>query len=435
MRVLGIGEYCDLGALYHRLVNAGHEVKVFVENVDYHDVYQGILHFTKDWQQELDWIREAGAEGIIVFESAIKGEIQDDLRQRGFQVIGGSAFGDRLEGDRNFGQQIMAEMGMNIAQSYNFKNYEIAKAFIKEHGKRYVYKNNGADTLRTQNYVGVMEDGSDLEALLTLYQQHHSHESTTQTDFVLMEHITGIEIGIGAFFNGEHFLQPACLDWEHKRFFPGDLGELTGEMGTIVSYQGSEIIFNQTLIHLEEKLRTSGYCGYINLNMIANAQGLWPLEFTSRFGYPGYSICAVLHEESWESIFKKMLTKSSLMLNAMAGFAAGIVLTVPPFPYSYGYADLSKGTPVLFHPSITTQDHDFLDFSEVEIIADHLYTSGMTGCIGTAMGFGETIGLARDNAYSLAAKVILPNIRYRKDIGEKLALSDFKQLVDWGYIR
>lgn len=151
MRFLGIGEYCDLGALYQRLVNASHEVKVFVENPDYQDVYRGILHFTRDWNVELNWIREADTQGIIVFESAVKGEIQDDLRRRGFQVIGGSEFGDRLEGDRNFGQKIMAEMGMQVAQSYHFTDYENAKAFIKKNGKRYVFKNNGADTLRTQN--------------------------------------------------------------------------------------------------------------------------------------------------------------------------------------------------------------------------------------------------------------------------------------------
>lgn len=110
MKFLGIGEYCDLGALYSRLIEAGHEVKVFVQNPDYHEIYKGILSFTPDWRLELDWIRQAGSDGIILFESASKGPEQDVLREDGYQVIGGSSFGDKLEADRDYGQKILQEI-------------------------------------------------------------------------------------------------------------------------------------------------------------------------------------------------------------------------------------------------------------------------------------------------------------------------------------
>ena len=297
MKFLGIGEYCDLGALYSRLIEAGHEVKVYVENQDYHEIYKGMLSFTPDWRQELDWIRRAGSDGIILFESASKGPQQDALREDGFQVIGGSSFGDKLEADRDFGQQILQEIGMSIAKTFRFYDYDSAINFIQETNQRYVFKSNNVNSDRTRNYIAMAEDGSDLVALLKDYQNKTTKnpiDRSDQVDFVLMEYISGIEIGVGAYFNGEHFLEPACLDWEHKRFFPGNLGELTGEMGTVVTFQGSDIIFQRTLLKLENRLKASGYCGYINLNIMANREGLWPLEFTSRFGYPGYAICAAL---------------------------------------------------------------------------------------------------------------------------------------------
>ena len=41
---------------------------------------------------------------------------------------------------------------------------------------------------------------------------------------------------------------------------------------------------------MEPKLAEEGYVGYIDLNCIVNNNGIYPLEFTRRFGYPTISI-------------------------------------------------------------------------------------------------------------------------------------------------
>ena len=437
MRFLGIGESNDLAAMYHGLAQRGHEVRVFVEDPACRDIFAGMLEQTDDWQRELGWLRGAGEEqGIVLFESADKGALQDQLRRDGFRVIGGSALGDRLEADRAFGQGVLRQGGLRTARSHAFTDYQGAIDFVQRHPGRYVLKFNGANAERTRSYVGQMRDGADLLALLSLYQNQAGREATgAPLDFVLMEHLEGIEVGVGAYFNGEAFLDTACIDFEHKHFFSGEMGELTGEMGTIVSYRGSQKLFQAVLAPLANLLRDGGYCGYINVNLIANDEGLWPLEFTSRFGYPGFAICEALHTQPWEQIFTRMLARDSLVLRTRAGFAAGVVLTVPPFPYRHGYAELSKGMPICFMPDMRDEDHAALFFSEIARVGEQLVTAGATGYVGVATGTGATVRGAADSAYRLARKVVVPNLRYRNDIGVRVSarcLATLKRLGWWG---
>src|SRR5947209_3728858 len=94
MRFLGVSETCDLGALYLRLQAEGHEVKLAVSEPLAEGTLAGLVPRVPDWQSGLDWIEEAGDRGIILFEAVSDGfgALQDDLRRRGFRVIGGSAF-------------------------------------------------------------------------------------------------------------------------------------------------------------------------------------------------------------------------------------------------------------------------------------------------------------------------------------------------------
>ena len=430
MRFLGIGDTNDLAAMYHGLVQRGHEVRVAVEDAACRDVHAGMLDITDDWQSHLEWVREAGNDGVLLFESATRGAAQDDMRRQGFQVIGGSALGDRLEADRPFGQQVLQGIGLRTARSHRFSSFVDARDFVARTPGRYVLKFNGADNPRTRNFIGEMDDGCDMQALLSQYQRQVSGDAV---DFVLMQHLQGVEVGVGAFFNGQAFLQPACIDFEHKRFFPGDLGELTGEMGTIVSYRGADRLFAAVLAPLAGMLRDGGYCGYINVNLIANADGLWPLEFTSRFGYPGFAICEALHTEPWEAIFRRMLRRDSLYLGTRAGFAAGVVLTVPPFPYRHGYPELSKGLPICLRGGMDAGDRAALHFAEVALQDGQLVTSGASGYLGVATGVGANVREANAQALRVARQVVVPNLRYRKDIGERVDGGALTQLHKLGW--
>src|SRR5437764_1715636 len=164
VRVLGIGDSCDLGALYMRLLAEGHDVKVYVGNPICHGTLAGLVTHVPDWRQELGWIHAAGQEGLILFENVEKqrGGLQDELRRDGFNVIGGSAYGDRLENDRGFAQGILRRLGLSIAPVESFTDRAQAIAFVHAQPGRYVLKFNEI----AETFVGQLDDGRDVVAFL-----------------------------------------------------------------------------------------------------------------------------------------------------------------------------------------------------------------------------------------------------------------------------
>ena len=427
MRFLGIGECADLASLYLRLARDRHEIRVFIGYPLCKDTLAGLIERVPNWESELDWIRAAGQDGFILFENIGLGygEIQDRLRREGLNVIGGGTYGARLENDRVYAQRVLAELGLVTPPIFEFSDIDEATRFIDQRPARYVLKSNGPDA---PSFVGRHQMGADVRAMLV------SGEKVVAPSFVLMEFIDGVEMEVGAYFNGEDFLEPACLDWEHKRFFPGDLGELTGEMGTVVTYSRTKRFFDRTLAKIAPLLRANRYCGYINLNTIVNQEGIWPLEFTCRFGYPGYAILDPLQKTSWANLFRGMRTRSALRFDTEPGFAVGIVITTPPFPYSRDTVPVPVGLPLLFEGDLSPAEQRHVHYGEVALRNGVLVTSGASGYTLVVTGTGQTIEAARDDANALAAKVVVANARYRTDIGTRLIKGEFATVEALGLL-
>jgi phosphoribosylamine--glycine ligase len=419
VKVLGIGNYDDLGSIYLRLVAEGHDVRVHVAAEDSRDVLVGLLAFEPDLHAGLAWV---GRDGLILVEDLGWGELQDRLRAEGRHVVGGSAFGDRLEGDRAFGQAFLRELGMTTLPAHTFDSFADAIAFVEAHPARYVVKFHGSDLPSDANYVGMWDDGADVLATLI----RHRDRWPDPPAFSLMAHVEGVETGLGAFFDGERFVGPINLDWEHKRFFAGDVGELTCEMGTVVTYRGGEKLFAHTLARAAPALAAARHVGYVNLNTIINADGVWPLELTCRFGYPGFAILSALFREPCGDILRGMRAFATY-----DGYAVGVVLTVPPFPYHHGYEELGKGLAIHIPPHA---DRGHLHFGEVAQVGGALITAGQVGYVMVATGRGDTLEEAQAAAYALARSIAIPNVRFRNDIGDRLRTTGLAELRRLGWL-
>ncbi len=373
MRILGITETCDLGSLYLRLIEEGHDVKVTISEPLAQGTMEGLVPRAQSVEQELDWL---GSDGIILFEAVGFGDLQDKLRRDGFKVIGGSSFGDRLESDRAMAFELLENVGLNIAKVSAFRSVEQGVADLRGRPRRCVFKR--CDSLG-DTFVGDFADGSDVAAFL------EARSSGDDEEFILMDHVEGVETGVGAYFNGTRFLRPACLDWEHKRFFAGNMGELTGEMGTVATFTGSDRLFETALLPLEEQFRSAGHVGWINLNTIINEDGVWPLEFTCRFGYPGFAVLEPLQAIEWSALFELLLSANSAEFPTLNGFSTGVVITTPPMPHSRKEIDAPIGLPVI----VGDLDPKHLHLGEIGKTESGLVTAGLYGWTAVVTGTGR----------------------------------------------
>lgn len=407
------------------VVKEGHEVRYYIESKDDKDIGDGFVPKVKEWESHVEWA------DVIIFDDVLgHGEKADMLRKAGKAVVGGTPYTDRLEDDRSFGQDELKKAGVNILNYKEFTDFDTAIAFVKENPRKYVIKPSGeAQNIKRLLFVGVEEDGSDVVRVLEAYKRVWSD---TIKVFQLQNRVTGVEVAVGAFFNGHKFLEPININFEHKKLFPGDIGPATGEMGTSMFWSKANRLFNQTLKKMEAKLAEEGYVGYIDLNCIVNGQGIYPLEFTARFGYPTIQIQSDALAMPLADFFYNMATGVDADIKIKKGFQVGVRLVVPPYPFrdKKTFDSYSKNATIVFKKPQTEGIH----IEDVKLVNNEWLVTGSSGVALVVSGHGATMKEAQKQAYNRIQNILIPNLYYRKDVGDRW-FEDSDKLHTWGYLR
>ena len=421
-KFLFVSDEALIGDMAWQVKKEGHEVKYYIHRKQERDVCDGFVDKIDDWQSNIDWA------DVIVFDDVGFGETADKLRKQGKAVIGGSVYGDKLEDDRNFGQDEMKSAGIAILPHWDFSNFDEAIKFIKDNPGRYVIKPSGkAQNEKELCYVGQDDDGKDLLEILDLYK---TSWGSRMKEFQLQKHVSGVEVAVGAFFNGADFIYPININFEHKRMFPGDIGPNTGEMGTSMFWTSHSKIFEETLLKMKDRLAAARYIGYIDINCIANVRGIYPLEFTARFGYPTINIQMEGVTSDWGEFFYGLGKGEKPELKIKRGFQVGVVVAVPPFPFTdpQAFKKYSEDATIIFKKTT-----DGLHIADIKLVDGKWRLAGQSGYALIVTGSGSTMSDARKQAYNRVANIMIPNMFYRTDIGEKWT-EDSDRLQTWGYL-
>ncbi|MCX6767430.1 MAG: phosphoribosylamine--glycine ligase [Candidatus Micrarchaeota archaeon] len=412
-----------IGDLAWQVKKEGNEVKYYIHDKQEKDVCDGFVDKCDDWKALKDWA------DVIVFDDVGFGQAAEDLRKEGKAVVGGSLYTDKLEDDREFGQAELEKAGVNVLPRWDFTDFDEAIAFVKKNPMRYVIKPSGkAQNEKELLFIGQEEDGNDVINVLDHYKKSWSKKMNV---FQLQKFAQGVEVAVGAFFNGNDFVQPINVNFEHKRMFPGEVGPNTGEMGTLCFFAASNMLFRETLEKMKPALAASGYVGYIDLNCIANPRGIYPLEFTSRFGYPTISLDIEGVTDEWGEFLHLLATKQTVALKTKKGFQICVVIAVPPFPFTdpASFKRYSEDATIIFKKPVLDGVHP----GDVKLVDGDWRLAGQSGYALVITGSGITVDDARKQAYKRVENILLPNMFYRTDIGERW-VRDSDMLHTWGYL-
>ncbi len=422
-RFLFVSRWGEILDIAHAVQQEGHDVKLFIEYRPWHEIGDGFVPKARSWEKHIDWA------DIIVFDYTGYGAHATRLRAAGKLVIGGTEYTDRLELDRSFGQNELKKHKVGILGYKEFSSFQTAIDYVVSHPQRYVIKPSGeVQDYKQLLFVGHDDDGSDIIRMLKAYEKTWGDEIG---HFQLQRKVSGVEVAVSAFFNGHCFIRPVNINFEHKKLFPKELGVATGEMGTSMFWTDDSPIFDATLVKLEKTLARDGFIGIIDINCIVNASGIYPLEFTTRFGFPTVFIQRDGITEPFGELLLKLARGEDFKLHTRRGFQIGALMVVPPFPYEdeKTFNTFSRDSVVVVKKSL----REGLHLMHLKLVEGEWLITGDAGVALLVTGTGTSMKDAQRQMYNRIHHVLINNAYYRTDIGDRWA-EDHDLLWSWNLL-
>jgi phosphoribosylamine--glycine ligase len=361
----------------------------------------------------------------------------DAHRAAGGSVLAASVETALWETDRQKGQAVLKKAGIDTIPSTEFSDYDAAIRFVKAKMKRYVSKPTGDGTAdKALSYVS--SGPADMVFMLERWKKLNK----LKTPFILQEFIPGVEAGVAGWFGPGGWNEGWEENFEFKKLMNDDLGPATGEQGTVMRYVRNSKLARKVLLPLTDALAEAGYVGDIDVNCIIDEKGQpWPLEFTTRLGWPAFNLQCALHQgdpAQWLMDLTLGRDSRGLLLDKVC---VGVVLSIPDYPYSHATRKEVAGIPIYgaTRPSLWRHIHPCemqLAESPIEIegklvMLPQPATAG--DYVLTMTAIADTVRDAALTVYRRLERLQVPNSpMYRTDVGKKLA-KDLPKIQQHGY--
>jgi len=114
------------------------------------------------------------------------------------------------------------------------------------------------------------------------------------------------------------------------------------------------------------------------------------------------------------------------------GYQVAVRVVLPPFPFDdeETYDENSRNAAVVFE----TEGRTGIHIEDAERVDGQWRVAGDAGMPLVVTGTGETTEAAREQAYGRLDDIVIPNLYYHDDIGERWIEGDADRLLAWGYL-
>jgi phosphoribosylamine--glycine ligase len=341
--------------------------------------------------------------------------IVDKFINDGMKIFGPNKQATQLESSKIFSKDFMNKYNIPTADYIKFNSFETASEYIAHISPPYVIKADGLSSGKGCFVIHNPEEAFEITKNLLLKKSLGKAGSR----IVIESFLKGEEASLFVLLDGKNY-KTFLPSQDHKQVFDGDKGPNTGGMGAYAPYRGIE---NDLMENIKSNIiettiqglikENIDYRGILYIGLMLTNRGPYVMEYNARFGDPETQALMPMLKSNLLNLLIK--TSEGNLQNETIEFTSKIVCCVvfasEGYPKTYKKEVAIKGLPfenyenhLLFHAGTIKKDSKF-------------YTNG--GRVLNAIGVGDSLKDAIENAYEITEYVFFENMHYRTDIGEK----------------
>lgn len=296
MKVLVVGT----GAREHAIADAlKDDVELYCYMSKVNPGISKIAEFAQGDEGEIEKVAKFAVDNNIDIafigpEAPLGKGIVDELEKNGISCVGPSQSAARIETDKSFMRKLFEDYDIEGSLVYKvFDNYDDVSAFLDDFDRDVVVKPVGLTGGKGVKIVG--DHLKDNQEAKEYSKEVIDNAMGGFTQVIIEERLIGEEFTIQAFCDGIH-LAPMPAAQDHPHAFEGDVGAITGGMGSYSDKGGllpflSQDDYDEAVKIMEATLKAIAkeaepYKGILYGQFMLTADGPKLIEYNARFGDP-----------------------------------------------------------------------------------------------------------------------------------------------------